>query len=55
MTKFYFYSAFGLNIKSSVDFPELICGKPNFDVLIHSVGYESLYNDKFNISRKSLL
>ena len=39
---FYFYNAYGLNIRSSLAFPELIPKKSNSDVVIHSYGYESL-------------
>lgn len=35
MSEFYFYHVHGLNIKTSLIFPELISGKVNHDVLIH--------------------
>lgn len=46
MPLFYFYNVFGLNVRSSIFFPELIPKKSNSDVTIHSHGYESLFKKK---------
>ena len=43
MPKTYFYHAYGLNINSSIKFPELMAGNANPDVIIHSNSDQSLF------------
>jgi hypothetical protein len=52
MTNFYYYNAFGLKIKSSIIFPELISGQCNSDIIIHSEGYESLHHKLSKTKKK---
>jgi hypothetical protein len=47
MHNFYFYSIHGLNVKSSIIFPELISGKHDSDIIIHCDDF-----DKFDHLRK---
>ena len=51
MTLYYYYNAYGLTIKSSLVFPELIPKASISDVIIHSKGYESLCKEVTNINR----
>jgi len=48
MPKTYFYHAYGLNINSSTNFPELMPGNANPDVIIHSNGDQSLFDEMMN-------
>lgn len=48
MPNHFFYSCYGLNIKSSIFFPELLPGNPNYDVIISVKKYSNL--DKFSVN-----
>lgn len=45
MVKFDYYTISGLNIKSSITFPELVTGKGNVDVIICSKLIDPFYNE----------
>lgn len=45
MTKKYFYRAYGLNISSTIFFPELLSINSSIDVKIHSEGYEFFFQN----------